>query len=207
MRAPVIVVTGGIASGKTTVARAIAGSRGVLIDCDALGHRALGSADVKRRIVAAFGEGVLTRAGRVSRAKLGRLVFADARNMERLNAAIRPRLGRLIAGEVARLGRRAEYIVLDAVLFFQYTFTFKVDRVVLTEAPLETRLRRIMRRDGYSRGEALRRVASQAALEAGWANADVAIDTDRSPAAVARDARRIRDHVLWKHATGGRCKR
>ena len=207
MRAPVIVVTGGIASGKTTVARTLAGARGAFVDCDSLGHRALGRADVKRRILAAFGDSILTRTGRVSRAKLGRVVFSDERSMRRLNAAIRPRLRSMIAEEVSRLAKGAEYIILDAVLFFQYTFTFKVDRVILTEAPLETRLRRIMLRDGCSREEALQRIARQRALEAGWAKADVTIATNRSLAAVARDALRIRGEVLREHSTSGRKKR
>jgi len=207
MRIPIIVVTGGIASGKTTVARALAGRRGALIDCDALGHRALAFPDVKRRITAAFGEGVLTRGGSVSRARLGGLAFADARSMARLDAAIRPRLRRLISAEVSRARRRAEYIVLDAVLYFQYTFSFNVDRVVLTTAPLETRVRRIMRRDARSREEALRRIARQKGLEALWARADVTIDTNRPRAAVARDARRIRDRVLRERAAPRRCER
>jgi dephospho-CoA kinase len=207
MRAPVIVVTGGIATGKTTVARVIAGRRGRLVDCDELGHRALADLAVRRRIVAAFGPGVLTRSGGLSRAKLARIAFSDDRCLRALNAAIRPRLRRLVTDEVAHLGARAEYIVLDAVLFFQYRFTFEVDRVIVTEAPLETRLKRIMRRDGYTREEALLRIARQRALEAGWARADVVLETDRPVAAVAGDARRIRDDVLREYATRRREKR
>jgi dephospho-CoA kinase len=196
MRRPVIAVTGGIGSGKTTVARAIAGSHGVLIDCDALGHRALDDPAVKRRLVRAFGRGILTPGGRVSPGRLAKLAFADARSLRRLNAAVRPRLRSIISAEVKRRAARAEYIVLDAVLYFQYRFRFKVDRVVATVAPLETRLRRIMRRDGFSRAEALQRITRQADLEPAWRRARTRIDTDRPPSAVERDARRIRDEVL-----------
>lgn len=207
MRTPVIVVTGGIGSGKTTVARAIAGSRGALVDCDALGHRALEHAEVRRKLVRLFGREILTPAGRVSRRRLARLVFAEGRNLNRLNAVIRPRLRSIISEEVRRRAARAEYIVLDAVLFFEYRFTFKVDRVVATVAPLETRLRRIMRRDGFSRAEALRRIERQAKLEPGWAKAEAQIDTDRPLPALKRDARRIREELLREASMSRRKKR
>jgi dephospho-CoA kinase len=207
MRTPVIAVTGGIGSGKTTVARVITGSRGTLVDCDALGHRALEHVEVRRKLVRFFGREILTPAGRVSRKRLARLVFADERNLHRLNAIIRPRLRSIISEEVRRRAARAEYIVLDAVLFFQYRFTFKVDRVVATVAPLETRLRRIMRRDGFSRAEALRRVERQEKLELGWAKAEARIDTDRPLPAVQRDARRVRDEILREAFMSRRKKR
>ncbi len=203
MKTPVIVVTGGIGSGKTTVARAIAGSRGEVIDCDALGRRALVDPGVRLRLVRRFGPGILTPGGRVSPRRLARIVFADARSLRRLNAAVTPRLRGIISDEVKRRARRAQYIVLDAVLYFQYKFRFKVDRVVVTTAPLETRLRRIMRRDGYSRAEALQRIGRQAELEAAWRRAGARIDTDRPLRAVRRDARRVRDEVL-REASGSR---
>lgn len=207
MRAPVIAVTGGIGSGKTTVARAIAGSRGSLVDCDSLGHRALEDPDVRRKLVRLFGRGILTPGGRVSRRRLAKTVFSDEPSLRRLNAAIRPRLRSIISREVRCQAARAEYIVLDAVLFFQYRFTFKVDRVVATVAPLETRLRRIMRRDGFSREEALGRIRRQAELERGWKRAEARIDTDRPLPAVKRDARRIRDELLREASMTRRNKR
>jgi dephospho-CoA kinase len=207
MRTPVIAVTGGIGSGKTTVARAIAGSRGELVDCDDLGHRALENAEVRGKLVRLFGREILAPAGGVSRRRLARLVFADERSLERLNAVVRPRLKNIISREVKRRAAHAEYIVLDAVLFFQYRFTFKVDRVVATVAPLETRLRRIMRRDGFSRAEALRRIERQAKLEGGWEKADALIDTDRPLPAVKRDARRVRDELLREASMTRRNKR
>ena len=84
MRVPVIGVTGPIASGKTTVARIIAAAGGALVDCDALGARALEAPEVRASIVDAFGAGVLGAGGSVSRAKLARIVFASDRDLERL---------------------------------------------------------------------------------------------------------------------------
>jgi dephospho-CoA kinase len=204
MRVPVIGVTGPIASGKTTVAKIIAAAGGALVDCDALGARALEEPGVRASIAAAFGAGVLGAGGAVSRRKLARVVFESDRNLERLNRIVRGPLKRIIAGEVSRRRARARYIVLDAVLLFQYKFRFKVDYAVVTRASRERRLARIMRRDGVSRGEALTRIERQRKLESGWAKADVSIATDGSLARVRAEAGRIRDRFLARPKTTGR---
>jgi len=196
MRTPIIVVTGGIATGKTTVAVMCAERGGTLIDCDAMGHAALDSDEVRRGIVDRFGPAVLTRAGRVSRAKLGRAVFSDGRMLETLNAVIRPVLERMIQGEVSARRKDSEYIVLDAVLFFQYTFRFKADLVIRTVAPRETRIARLEKRDGMTRLEALKRIERQRYLEEGWRTADVAVRTDVPMPILRKRVSRIRDRFL-----------
>jgi dephospho-CoA kinase len=204
VRTPVIGITGPIASGKTTVARIVASGGGVLVDCDALGGRALEDPGVRRQIVAAFGSRVLGARGTVSRRKLGRVVFADDRALERLNGIVRGPLKRIITREVMESRARASYIVLDAVLLFQYKFRFKVDFAVVTRASRATRLARIMRRDGVSRREALARIERQETLESGWAMADATIATDGSLERVRREALRIRERFLAGPAATGR---
>ena len=210
MRIPVIGVTGPIASGKTTVARFIAGDRGALVDCDALGARVLEAADVRKELVAAFGAIILGPGAAVSRSKLARVVFASDRNLERLNRIVRARLKRIISDEVLKRRVGADYIVLDAVLLFQYKFRFKVDYAVLTRASLATRITRVMRRDRISRVEALARVERQRKLEDGWARADVVLATDGSLERVRSEAERIRNRFLahsraiWRNS---RCRK
>jgi dephospho-CoA kinase len=210
MRVPVIGVTGPIASGKTTVAKVIAAAGGALVDCDALGARVLESPEVQSSIVAAFGPGVLGAGGAVSRRKLARVVFESDRNLDRLNRIVRAPLKRIITAEVLKRRARASYIVLDAVLLFQYKFRFKVDYAVVTRASRAKRLARIMRRDGVSRSEALARIERQRKLESGWARADVSIATDGSLARVRSEAGRIRDRFLARPKTAerkARCRR
>jgi len=203
-RTPVIAVTGPIASGKSTVARFIAGRDGALVDCDRLGHRVLEAPAVRRKLAAAFGADVLTPSGQVSRRRLARAAFADDRSIARLNRIMRPALAKIITAEVMRRRARSEYIVLDAVLLFQYRFKFKVDRAVVTRASLETRLKRIMRRDGLSRAEALLRIERQRGLEDAWSRADESIRTDGSLARVRSRALRIRDRFLDRCRRAGR---
>lgn len=178
MRRPVIAVTGGIATGKTTVAGIMADRGGAVVDCDAIGHAALETGEVREGIERVFGADVLTPSGGVSRVKLGRVVFSDGRMLERLNGVIRPVLKEMIRDEVFELKRRNAYIVLDAVLYFQYKFRFKVDLVVRTVAPDGTRAARLAARDGMTRKEALTRIERQKHLEKGWRMADVTVRTD-----------------------------
>lgn len=210
MRVPVIGVTGPIASGKTTVARLMVGGRGALIDCDELGARALEAADVRKKLVDAFGARILDPRGKVSRRRLARVVFASDRDLSRLNRIVRPRLKRIITDEVRRRRSEAPYIVLDAVLLFQYKFRFKVDFAVATRASGASRLERIIRRDRISRAEALARIERQRGLEGGWAKADVVIATDRPAARVRSEVGRIRERFLasvWTTRRKARCKR
>ena len=196
MRRPIIVVTGGIATGKTTVAQMIAGRGGTLIDCDGVGHSALQREEVKKGIERVFGKRVLTPSGNVSRVKLGRIVFADGRMLEELNGLIRPVLEEMIRDEVFQPGRTTGYIVLDAVLFFQYKFRFKVDLVIRTVASRETRAKRLMKRDGMTKKEALERMERQKHLEKGWDMADMAVRTDVPITRLEERISRIRDHFL-----------
>jgi dephospho-CoA kinase len=200
MRTPVIVVTGGIASGKTTVARVLAGKDGIAVDCDALAHRSLEQDAVKERLVRAFGGEILTPSGRVSRARLARLVFSDDVKLAVLDRIVHPAVTRIINDEVRRLRSIGRYIVLDAVVYFNYKFRFKVDLVVLTEAPEEVRLRRIIKRDGMSRDLAMGRIERQRSFYGSWAEADVTIDTHRSRREVERAAVSLREKFLDDHA-------
>ncbi len=204
MRKPVIVVTGGIATGKTTVARALAAAGGSVIDCDRIGHDALDAKEVKRSLTRAFGKDILTRSGRISRARLGAVVFADQTKLDLLNRSIKPFLKRMISAEVMRRRKKAEYIVLDAVLYFQYKFRFKVDLVVRTVASKKARLERLDERDGMKAEKALDRISRQEPLEAGWRKADISIRTDVPVERVIEKANRIRERFLRSYFGSGK---
>ena len=203
MECPVIVVTGGIASGKSTIAGIIAARGGTVVDCDALAHRALRLPEVKQGLADAFGRGVLTRTGAISKAGVRAAVFSSDRGIEILNSIVRPHVTRIINEEVDRRRCAFPYIVLDAVLFFHYTFKFNVDLSIAAEAPETVRIGRLMRRDGLSRGAALERIERQRYLERGWARADRAIMTNVDDRTMKRTVEEIRDEFLAKHGIIG----
>lgn len=199
MKAPIIVVTGPIGSGKTTVARVIAARGGTLVDCDELARDVLGVESVRERLVTRFGASILTRTGKISPARLGRTVFAGGDRLGSLNRIVRPAAKRLIRRTVSDLRPRVRYIVLDAVLFFQYKFSFKADLVVATLAPESLRLRRLVHGRGFTRADAMARIERQRQHYGEWKAADTAIMTDAPRRYVEREARRIRDAFCTKN--------
>jgi len=199
MKAPIIVVTGPIGSGKTTVARIVAARGGTLIDCDELARDVLEIESVRERLVARFGESILTRTGRISPGRLGSTVFADGDRLGSLNRIVRPAAKRIIRSAVSDLRPRARYIVLDAVLFFQYKFSFKADLVVATLAPESLRLRRLVHGRGFTRADAMARIERQRPHYGEWKAAETVILTDVPRRRVEREAGRIRDAFCKIH--------
>jgi dephospho-CoA kinase len=206
MRKPIIAVTGGIATGKTTIAITLAKEGGSVIDCDRIGHDVLDTKEARRAVVHAFGKGILTPSGRISRKRLGRIVFADQSELDLLNRTIRPFLKKRISAEVKLRRKIANYIVLDAVLFFQYKFRFKVDLVVRTIASRKTRIERLSKRDGLPELAALARIERHKALEAQWRRADISIRTDGPIDRVIARAERIRNRFIRSYFGSGKEK-
>ena len=199
MNIPLIVVTGPIASGKSTVAKIMAESGGVYVDADMLAHEALDDPGFVAKLGEEFGPGVLGDNGKVSRLRLARTVFPDQKKLDRLNAIIRPYVKKLAREKLKELEKTSRYIVLDAVLFLQYKFRFKADLVVLTDAPEEVRIRRMMRRNGFDRKEAELRIERQKELFEDWEKAGVRLDTDIPLAEVRKEAARIRERFLEEY--------
>jgi dephospho-CoA kinase len=204
MKVPLIVVTGPIASGKSTVARIMAEAGGVYVDADMLAHEALEDPGFIERLIEEFGAEIIGEDRKVSRLRLAGVVFSDQKKLDRLNAIIKPFVKKLATEKLNQLAEISRYIVLDAVLFLQYKFRLKADLVVLTEAPEEVRIRRMMRRNGFDRKGAEMRIERQRNLFADWERAGVRIDTDASLDEVRKEAVRIRDEFLEQH---GRIRR
>ena len=193
---PIIVVTGAIASGKSTVAKILAGKDGALINADQLAHKALETDDVIDSVRMEFGDRVITDSGTISRGALGSMVLKDREKMEKLNRIVEPAVTGIVTRAVEEAAEDADYIVLDAVLFFKYTFQFREDLVIAAEASEETRIERLMQRDGLSREEAESRVKAQRYLYPGWEKCDIRIDTDRDLSELEAEAADMRNRIL-----------
>lgn len=178
-RAPALVigVLGGIASGKSEVARALAGARGEVLDADALARAALGSTEVRERLVARFGEAALTSAGEVDRAHLARRVFTDSAARRELESWVHPRVraGLRRRLEAAR-ARGATPIVLDVPLLLEndseHHLVAECDALVFVEAAPQQRESRAAAARGWPAGEVARRETVQLPLETKRARAD-----------------------------------
>lgn len=169
-------LTGGIAAGKSAVARRLVELGAVLIDADAIARAVLepgtpGLAEV----VAAFGPGILDDAGALDRPALGALVFADESKRQVLNSIVHPR----VRAEAERLRAAAAgdaVVVQDIPLLVESGQAGNFDVVLVVAAPQAERLRRMVEDRGMAEADARARIAAQATDEQRAAVADVVIN-------------------------------
>ncbi len=183
-------LTGGIASGKSTIARTFAALGCVVIDADAIvarlyrpggaGHNAL---------VSAYGREILTMTGEIDRKKLADIAFADHESARKLNQLIHPVViaeeERIIAAEAARFPDRDRIVIVEATLLLESGGKARYDRIVVVDADRETQETRAVMR-GVTRQDARRRMKHQLSREDRLRAADYVINNsgDRREAEV-----------------------
>ncbi len=176
-------LTGGIASGKSTVARMLADKGALLIDFDEIAH-AVEEPDrpAWQEIVRNFGPEFLRPDRTIDRRKLGAAVFADRDKLELLNRLVHPAVFAEWQRRMEEIRkRRPDAIVLsDIPLLIEAGFKPLVDLVIVVYLPPEEQIARLMGRDGYRREEALRRLASQMPIDDKLPLADIVIRNEGS---------------------------
>ncbi len=185
---PLIALTGGIASGKSTIARRLADHGAVIVDADGVVRdlQQPGQA-VFDEIVRAFGSDIVAGDGSLDRAALGAVVFADAAKRAQLEAIVHP----AVKSESQRRFRAAgpeAVVVYDVPLLAEARGTGEWDAVVVAHAPAEMRIQRMIDERDMTREDATARVASQASDDERLAVADVVIDTSGTMADTLRQA-------------------
>jgi dephospho-CoA kinase len=163
----IIGLTGGIASGKSTVARLMAEAGLPVIDADELARRVVApGSPALDAIVRRFGPGVMAADGTLDRGALGRIVFADPGSRRELEALTHPAIAQLAEGELAALeAAGTEVAVYMAPLLLEAGVSARVDEIWVVFADHETQVRRIMARDGISRDAAEARIDAQMPME------------------------------------------
>lgn len=182
LRLPLRVgLTGGLASGKTTVAAILRELGAFHVDADAIARELLArGGGAYEAVVARFGRGILDDRGAIDRKALAGLVFADVDAREALNALVHPRVREEIERRIeahARGRSPAPVAIVDAALLVEAGFHAALDALVVTACPPEVQAARAVARGGMTEGEARARIAAQAPLEAKLAAADYVIDT------------------------------
>ena len=183
-----IGLTGGIGSGKSTVARMLAARGATVIDADLLARDVVEpGAPALAEIAAEFGPWVLQADGHLDRTALGALVFSDEQARLRLNAITHPRVGELMQQRVAEaLASPAPLVVVDVPLLFEGGRQTMFEGVMLVWAPVAVQLQRLVERDGWSEAEARQRIAAQMPIDAKRALATWVVDNSGSPADTER---------------------
>jgi dephospho-CoA kinase len=196
----VIGLTGGIGSGKSTVARLLRELGATVIDADAIVHelQAPGMPMVAE-LAAAFGARILSADGTLDRKALGAIVFGDEAARRRLNAIVHPPVGAEFARRLeAAIAANAPLVVLDIPLLFEGRESGRgsaaarnVAITVVVWVPEAVQIERQMARDGCSRAEAEQRVRAQLPLDRKRALADHVIDNSGGLAETARQVREL----------------
>lgn len=179
----VIGLTGGIASGKSSVARLLEQQGIPVIDADSLARDVVlpGTAALQQ-IAACFGESVLAGDGTLDRTVLAEIVFADPVARSRLEKIVHPAIKKLAELRLAELRERGEAVVIYmAPLLIEAGATDRVDEVWVVYLDRETQLQRLMARDGLSRQQAAQRLDAQMPLAEKAGYGRVVIDNSGSP--------------------------
>lgn len=194
-RAMILIgLTGGVATGKSTVAKMFEQCGAVVIDADQLARLVVQPGKPAwRDIVHRFGKSVLNPDRTINRHTLGAIVFRHPTKRRTLERIIHPRVAR----EQMRLTREARrtnpkaIVIYDVPLLFEAGIDERVDRTIVVTADQETQIARLKKRNGLTRAEALRRIKSQMPLAMKRRRADYVLDGTREQAMVGRDVRRL----------------
>jgi dephospho-CoA kinase len=173
-------LTGGLASGKSFVGRALAGMGCLLIQADELGHQVLApSAEAYEGVIREFGRGILDSDGTINRRRLSAEVFGHPERLEKLNAMVHPpvraRIARMIEEFAAREPRGVA--VTEAAILIETGSYREYARLIVAVCSEEQQIKRAMARDHLTREEVIDRLRRQMPLEEKVKYADFVIDT------------------------------
>ncbi len=187
-------LTGGVASGKSTVARMFEELGAKVIEADRIGHELLGSTQPPyNEIVRRFGKELLDASGEIDRRRLGAIVFSDAAKLRELNAILHPRIIERVEAEAQRYHAQdpRAVILVDAALIFEAGIGGRFAKVIVAWCPPEMQIERLMAKAGLSRKEAEQRVASQIPSDEKRRRADYVIDCSGSPEDTRKQVERL----------------
>ncbi len=188
-------LTGGIGSGKSTVAEGLAARGAAVVDADAISRQIMepgGAAYVP--VVERFGSSIVAPDGRIDRPAVAALVFNDAEALAALNAITHPIIGQVMADRMAEAAERARIVVLDIPLLNIATkdrFTFGA--IVVVDTPEDVAVERLVAQRGFTEEDARARIAAQISREERRRLADLVLDNSGS-----RDALEAEIDWAWK---------
>jgi dephospho-CoA kinase len=188
----VVGLTGGIGSGKSTVAALLAGHGAVILDADAMTHEVQApGGPAYQPIVDRFGPEILLPDGTLDRPALAKIVFADRAALADLNAIVHPEVGKLMAARLAAEQDSDRVVVLDVPLLVESGRLQTAGNIVV-DCPEEIAVRRLVELRGMDEEDVRRRIAAQATRDERRARADYVIVNDGS-----REQLRERVAAAW----------
>lgn len=193
----VIGLTGGIGSGKSTVAR-LFGELGVhWVDADDVAREVVEPGTTALAEIAEhFGEDILTSEGALDRAQLRGIVFEKPEERAWLEALLHPIIREELIRQLSPENYQLPYVLLVSPLLLETDQHELVDRIIVIDVPKDVQLERTMARDTNSRAQVERIIAAQMSREDRLARADEVIDNDRPLEDVTRQVRELHERLL-----------
>jgi len=194
-------LTGGIGSGKSTVAELLVQLGAVLIDADAVAREVVvPGGPAYGPLVERFGAGILAADGTLDRAALAAVAFTDPDSLAALNAITHPAIGAVMAERRAAQEGTDHVVVLDIPLLrAAHRDLLSLAAVVVVDCPVELAVERLVAQRAFSRDDAEARVAAQVSRQERMDGADFVIDNSGDRAHLGREVQRVWGHLVALH--------
>lgn len=178
----IIGLTGGIATGKSTVSKMFQSQNIPIIDADMIAKQVVEiGKPAYEMIVEAFTEDVLMSTGHINRKKLANIVFNDDKNLKKLNSIVHPYVKRVFREEIKKYRALKEpYVVLDVPLLYESSFDKLCDMILVVFTDQDTQIKRLTKRDHITECDAIKRINAQMSLRDKVTMADFKIDNSLS---------------------------
>ena len=183
----VIGLTGGIGTGKSTVSQILREKKFPVIDLDIVSHEVIKIPKVIEKIVENFGKEVLENSGnfenennaiRISREKLGKIIFENKEKRLLLNSIMHPEILHTMREQISKYKKNNKIIFVEIQLLFEVQWEKEFDYILLISAKKSTQIRRILERDKRSENDALNIINSQLPLDEKKKRSDFVIEND-----------------------------
>ena len=172
-------LTGGIATGKSTVSLILKEAGATIIDADKIARDAVKNGlPAWHEIVKHFGRKVLQPDGEINRNYLGDIIFNDPHQKQKLNSIVHPHVFKETANQLRQIEKKTPdaVVILDVPLLIESEMDKSVSEIIVVYAPEHVQLKRLMERDNISRSDAISRIRSQMSVEKKKSLADIVID-------------------------------
>jgi len=187
-----VVLTGSIATGKSSTAGILKKMGFEIIDADSIAHEILNEQYLQ--IVKIFGEGIAQK-GIVNRKALGTIVFADEQKRKSLEQLLHPLIYKRIKALSEKLDDKKLPYLIDIPLFFE-TNRYPIEKILLVYTPLDIQLKRLMQRDKMQKIDAQKRIDTQISIEEKVKHANYVIDNSGTLAELERECLRVKEEIL-----------
>lgn len=191
----VIGLTGGIASGKSTVANMIRNLKMPLIDSDQIAKEIMLKDSVREEIRDAFGPDVFDEKGKLSRKRLAKIIYNDDEKRNILNQLVHPLVKEEILRQLNENYLVDEIVFVDVPLLYESGFNEFMDKIIVVYVPKEVQLERLMKRDSIKELYARQKIAAQEDLELKTKKADYVIDNQRSVEYTNKQLHQVLDQI------------